>query len=241
MKSAVVIIPTIGSPVLDNTLISLANQTYKNLLVLIVIDGPEYADTANKIIIKYQALNKQVVTLKENVGAGGFYGQRIYAAFSHLVNKDYVFFLDQDNWYEPTHVESMINTIETTGCQWAYSLRNIYSVDGKYLLRDDCESLGKWKAWTNTNMVDTNCYCIPREIAIKIASFWHSGWGEDRVIFNVLHHNFNNYECTGEYTINYRLGGNEGSVTKEFFERGNYIMAKEYNGNFPWSKEWKKV
>lgn len=236
MKSAVVIIPTIGSPELANTLQSLRNQTYKDVTILIVIDGSEYADKANKIIVKYPQLNTQVITLKENVGAGGFYGQRIYAAFSHLVNKDYLFFLDQDNWYAPNHIESMINTIENTGCQWAYSLRNIYSKDGDYLLQDNCESLGKWSAWTDTNMVDTNCYCIPREIAIKIASFWHSGWGEDRVIFNILHNNFTNYECSGEYTINYRLGGNEGSVTKEFFEYGNEIMHKRFNGDYPWVK-----
>jgi hypothetical protein len=85
-------------------------------------------------------------------------------------------------------------------------------------------------------MIDTNCYCIPREIAIKIASFWHSGWGEDRVIFNVLHNNFPNYECTGEYTVNYRLGGNEGSVNKEFFIHGNSLMMQKYNGKFPWRK-----
>ena len=238
MAKAIVITPTTGSPEVIDAINSVANQTME-VDHLLICDGDQFKDKVESIAAQYPSV--KTCYLPYNTGANGYYGHRIMSAFSHLVDHDYILFLDQDNWYEPTHVESMINTIETTGCQWAYSLRNIYSVDGEYLLKDDCESLGKWKAWTNTNMVDTNCYCIPREIAIKIASFWHSGWGEDRVIFNVLHHNFNNYECTGEYTINYRLGGNEGSVTKEFFERGNYIMAKEYNGNFPWSKEWKKV
>ena len=234
MKSAIVIIPTIGSDVLDHTLTSLDNQTHKDVTALIVVDGPEYRSKADTIIDKHPNLKKQVVYLQENVGAGGFYGQRVYAAFSHLVNKDYVFFLDQDNWYTPSHIESMINTIESTGCQWAYSLRNIYSSDGDYLLQDNCESLGKWKAWTQTNMVDTNCYCIPRSIAVDISRFWHSGWGEDRVIFSILNENFPNYECSGKYTINYRLGGNEGSVTKEFFEHGNSVIDYQYKGKYPW-------
>lgn len=236
MKSAAVIIPTIGSPVLEKTLESLANQTYQDVTAIIVVDGPEYKHQADAVIARHPNLNKQVIYLQENVGKGGFYGQRIYASFSHLINKDYLFFLDQDNWYEPNHIESMISTIESTKCQWAYSLRNICSPSGEYILRDNCESLGKWSAWTKTNMVDTNCYCIPKEIAIKIASFWHSGWGEDRVIFKILHDNFNNYECSGKYTINYRLGGNEGSVTKEFFEQGNKIMKETYSGKYPWTK-----
>ena len=236
MRSAIVIIPTIGSDVLDKTLTSLRNQTHEDVTVLLVVDGPEYKSKADNIINKHPKLNKQVVYLQENVGANGFYGQRVYAAFSHLVNKDYIFFLDQDNWYEPKHIESMINTIESTGCQWAYSLRNIHSTSGEYLLQDNCESLGKWKAWTNTNMVDTNCYCIPKNIAIEISRYWHVGWGEDRVIFNILNQHFPNYECSGKYTINYRLGGNEGSVTKDFFEHGNSIIDNQYKGKYPWAK-----
>lgn len=130
----------------------------------------------------------------------------------------------------------MISKLESTNSDWVYSLRNIWSKDKQYICRDDCESLGKWQAWTKTNMVDTNCYCIPREIATKIASLWHSGWGEDRVVFYALHNNFNNYTCTGKYTVNYRLGGNEGSVTKEFFEQGNKVMNEFYNGEYPWTK-----
>jgi glycosyltransferase involved in cell wall biosynthesis len=237
MKSAIVIIPTTGANTLIQAVESISKQTYKDVTALIVVDGKEFASKVRKMFFgRGFGIPIQIVYLEENVGAGGFYGQRVYAAFSHLVNKDYLFFLDQDNWYAPTHIESMISTIELSGSQWAYSLRNIYSPNGEYLLQDNCESLGKWSAWTNTNMVDTNCYCIPKEIAIKIASFWHSGWGEDRVIFNVLHNNFNNYECSGKYTINYRLGGNEGSVTKEFFEHGNKIINETYKGKYPWAK-----
>jgi len=47
---------------------------------------------------------------------------------------------------------------------------------------------------------------------------------------------FTNFGCTGKYTVNYRLAGNEGSVRKEFFEFGNEQMKKQYNGVYPWRK-----
>ena len=58
MSSAVVIIPTIGSVVLDQTLKSLENQTHKDVTTLIVVDGPEYKSKVDNIIDKHPNLNK---------------------------------------------------------------------------------------------------------------------------------------------------------------------------------------
>ena len=76
--------------------------------------------------------------------------------------------------------------------------------------------------------------CLRTDHAIKLASVWHGGWGQDRVWFNVLSQAFSDYKCTGEYTVNYRVAGNEGSVKPEFFHHGNRIMNEKYNGAFPW-------
>ena len=235
MKSAVVIIPTTGSKTLAKTIQSLAEQSYTNLTALVVIDGKEHRAAVEKIIVRHLSnLDLQVVCLSDNVGANGFYGHRVYAGFSHLVNKDYVFFLDQDCWYDQNHVSSMITRLENTGSDWVYSLRTITDKEGNHLCLDDCESLGKWEAWTKCFHIDTNCYCLKREIAVAIAGAWHGGWGQDRVVFQTLKQYFPKFECTGDYTVNYRLDGNPGSVTKEFFEHGNSLMAQQYNGEFPW-------
>ena len=85
--------------------------------------------------------------------------------------------------------------------------------------------------------MDTNCYCIKTDIAIKLASAWHGGWGQDRVFLGAIAQHFPRFDCTGEYTVNYRVNGNPGSVTAEFFENGNEIMNKQYNGEFPWRKK----
>jgi len=69
-----------------------------------------------------------------------------------------------------------------------------------------------------------------------LASAWHGGWGQDRVFLNALSTHFNDYDCTGEYTINYKLAGNEGSVKPEFFLHGNEVMNSRYEGKLPWKK-----
>ena len=243
MKSAVVIIPTTGADTLAKTIDSVAKQSYTNLTALVVIDGKEHRDKVQKILVRnLSSLDIQIVCLSDNVGANGFYGHRVYAGFSHLVNQDFIFFLDQDNWFEPNHVESMIKTIELEDTAWGYSLRNITDKEGNFICTDDCESLGKWEAWTKCFHIDTNCYCLRNPVAVAIAGAWHGGWGQDRVVFNALKQYFPAYSCSREYTLNYRLDGNSGSVTKEFFLRGNRLMQeiqKDFlrdNGKYPWRK-----
>jgi hypothetical protein len=131
----------------------------------------------------------------------------------------------------------MINNLELTNSDWVYSLRNICDKDGNFICQDNCESLGKWEAWTNCYHIDTNCYCFTNKVAVTIAGAWHGGWGQDRVVFQALKQYFPNFSCNGEYTVNYRLDGNSGSVSKEFFEQGNSIIFAKYKQNFPWKHE----
>ena len=177
-----------------------------------------------------------VCTLPNNVGANGFYGHRVYAAFTHLVNTDYVLYLDQDCWLEPNHVESLVNRIEIDKLDWAYSLRNVCDIDGNFICRDNCESLGPSWPVAGYPHVDTNCYCLKTEVATKISQIWHGGWGQDRVFLNILHNAFKKFDTTGLYTVNYKVGGNEGSVKPEFFINNNKQVEEFYNGVFPWQR-----
>lgn len=245
-KEVAVVIPTTGSKTLKKTLISLFEQTYENIVPIVVTDGNQYDPDVFDIFEelyqedyfdKMKTVVDNSVFLPNNVGANGFYGQRIYAAFSYLINQDYIMFLDQDNWFEKTHVESMINKLEETDSDWVYSLRNIYSKDEEYLMPDNCESLGRFMPYTDYRLVDNNCYCFTKETLVKISPALYGGWGQDRVLYSTLEQYFPKFECTGEYTVSYRLEGNTGSVTKEFFEHGNMVVEKKYNGNFPWRKQ----
>ena len=234
--NAVVILPTTGAPEVHDAIKSILNQTYPTKCYL-VCDGDQFRGKVKTIADNYLGNpNFKICYLPENVGANGFYGHRVYAAFSHLVNEEFVFFLDQDCWFDSTHVEDCVNLMKSKDLQWVYTLRKIMNKDGVYLCNDDCESLGRWQAWTDVNHIDTNSYCVRRDILIRLASVWHGGWGQDRVFLQAISQNFKDTDCTGKYSVNYRLDGNQGSVTKEFFEQGNKIMNKKYNGAFPWRK-----
>jgi glycosyltransferase involved in cell wall biosynthesis len=230
MKVAVVT-PTIGSEHLFECTKSVRNQTYKNLTHYVFIDGKDYKEE-----VKYHTEGSGVkyIELEENVGKG-WYGHRVYAACSFLVNADVICYLDEDNWFEPCHVEKMVKKLEE-GNQWVYSLRKIHDKDGTFLCEDNCESLGKWPVFTDSNMhhIDTSCYGIRRDIAVHIGHAWYGQWGADRKFFSAISKHFPKYDCTNAHTVGYRLDGNPSSVTKEFFEEGNRINRKKYNDEFPW-------
>ena len=233
--TATVIIPTTGSFDLRKAVDSVLLQTYPTTCY-VVIDGDENWLKTIDQLGHYANPNLKIARLPINVGANGFYGHRVYAAFTHLVNTKYVLYLDQDNWFDSNHVETCINTIEKNDLQWSYSLRKIYSKEAVYICNDDCESLGKWQTYHGVNHVDTNSYCIKTEVAIKLAQAWHGGWGQDRVFLSAISQYFNKYDCTGKYTVNYRVDGGEGSVNGEFFLNGNKIMNQKYKGEFPWRR-----
>ena len=239
-KPVTVITPTIGSPKLLDAITSVLNQTYKCNHV-IVADGKEYTQKVLDIIDP-RLVN--IVSSPENTGktGGDFYGHRIYAAYPHLINSDYILFLDEDNWYEPNHVETLIDTIESKNLDFAYSLRKIFDVNGNYVCEDNCESLGKWEIFLsrksphgNHYLIDTSSYCFRREFIQKTCHIWHHGWGGDRLyLANVRDHS--KFDTTGRYTLNYRLDGNPSSVKPEFFIEGNKTQEAYYGGKFPWRK-----
>ncbi|MGA1048091.1 MAG: glycosyltransferase, partial [Minisyncoccia bacterium] len=145
MKSALVITPTTGASVLKDAMESVQNQYYDNVEHLIVIDGEKFADRAYNTIKESGLTRKhkvQIGLVPYNTGGEGYYGHRVMAAYSHLCPHDYILFLDQDNWYEPNHVSSLIKEIEEFNFEWVHSLRNIYTENKEFVCRDDCESLG---------------------------------------------------------------------------------------------------
>jgi len=246
-KPVTVITPTIGSKKLLDAIMSVATQTYK-CKHLIVIDGPEFAEAAMDIIKITQMMDPQpninVVMSPENTGktGGNFYGHRVYAAYPHLLNSDYILFLDEDNWYEPDHVETLVKTIEEKNLDFAYSLRKIYSPNKKYLTDDNCESLGKWPIFLSRSsphgpqyLIDTSSFCFTRDFIQKTCHLWHSGWGGDRRYFYAVRDSAK-YDTNGKHTLCYRLDGNPNSVTEQFFIEGNKTQHNYYEGKYPWLK-----
>lgn len=231
MKVAVVT-PSIGKYDLMDCLRSVDNQTYKDLTHYIFIDGYDYRRPVFDMAVG--ATKTKFVILEDNIGKG-WYGHRVYAACSFLVNADVICYLDEDNWFEPNHIQNMVDKL-SEGNDWVYSLRNIHDKNGKFLCEDNCESLGKWPVYFNPQVhhIDTSCFAIRRDVAVRIGHAWYGQWGADRQFFHALKENFTKYDCTNENTVAYRLDGNANSVTEEFFTKGNDLQKVKYNGEFPW-------
>lgn len=235
--SVTVITPSMGSDKLLKCAESVAQQTYENIEHVIVYDGH-----GNQTQIKsFPEANHCVIPFNTGGAKGGpFYGHRIYAAFSHLVNSDLVFFCDEDNWYEPEHVANAVATFQRYPYfNIVYSLRKIFSPEAEFLCEDNCESLGTFAAWTGRNLADTSSLAFRRDFLIQTAALWHSGWGGDARYLNAVTQEWSRPIITGtwQHTLCYRLDGNPNSVTQDFFERGNAKMLDAVNGKkelLPW-------
>lgn len=237
-KQVTIITPTIGNKKLIDAIDSVKNQTYKNIRHLIVCDGYEYLKKISDLKISPTLENLKTICTPDNTGGDGYYGHRIYAGYPHLINSDYICFLDEDNWFEPEHVRSLVNKIEEDDLDFSFSLRSIYTEDKKFICYDNCESLGKWPIWFSHNdpqyLIDTSSYCFTNEFISKTCHLWRSGWGGDRRYLNSIMQLNPKFDTTSKHTLCYRLDGNQGSVKKEFFQQGNQKQLDYYKGNLPW-------
>lgn len=244
--SAIVITPCTGSNDFARAHQSVLNQTYKDVIHLMVVDGLKYEETTeqmlfhNKIFVDNQKLFKCVLPF--NTGANHYFGQRIMAAFSYLNNAEFVFFLDQDCWYDPIHIETMIGYMRRNMFDWCYSLRKVYGADGKFICNDDCESLGEWPIWISDEafLIDNNCYGFTHGFLRKVGHLMDWQREGDRRFLHIVTKQMGHtaFGGTGLYTLNYALGSNEESVKPEFFLKGNQVMLEKYGdeSHFPWRK-----
>jgi glycosyltransferase involved in cell wall biosynthesis len=139
MKPLVTVItPTTGAPYLRQAIESVKNQTYDKIQHLVVFDG----QPKGRVIAKENP-HIDIIDLPYPTGTDRFNGHRIYGASVYLAKGDLVCFLDEDNYYDYTHIESLVDVIQR-GNDWAYSLRKIVDKDGNHVCLDDCESLGKY-------------------------------------------------------------------------------------------------
>lgn len=237
MKPLVTVItPTTGAPYLRQAIDSVKNQTYDNIQHLVVVDG----QPKGRVIAK-EYPHIDIIDLPYPTGTDRFNGHRIYGASVYLAKGDLVCFLDEDNYYDPNHIESLVEVLQKPN-DWAFSLRKIVDKDNNYICNDDCESLGKWESCIGDFFVDVGCFFLPKLLAIQLSPIWYRKAREpgvpevDRMLTHVLRNNNLKFDTNGQYTLNYRTGNTQLSVQSEFFINGNEMMKKKYNGELPWSK-----
>jgi glycosyltransferase involved in cell wall biosynthesis len=244
-----IITATVGTEFLEKCIESVQKQDYINLEHVVVCDGEQYVDKVRNIVEKYQSGKipiKQIV-LPWNTGRDKYICHKIYASIPHLLHAPcYVNFLDEDNYVEPNHISSMMETILTEKCIWTYCLRNIVGKKHNFICRDICESLGNLSpTWISQNhirqvdyLVDTSCYLVPVEILQENSHCWQrqarTEPEADRLFYTTISSRYRNFSCSLKYTLNYRIEGRSDSVKPDFFMLGNSFMRRKYNDNVPW-------
>lgn len=223
-KPILTIIPTSGRPELRQAVESALPASD----VLLVTDGPRGEQKCGGALYHgqntpgYGAIDFLHVPFK--VGGGEWAGHRIYAAVPHLVNHEFVAFLDEDNWYEPEHLPAMLDALAGSDVAWSY--RNIVDKAGTFICRDECESLGPHHLGVERRwLVDTSCWAFRTEALRSFCGQWDGGWGQDsRFTEHMKAIASHSMVGTGLYSLNYRLGGSERSPKAEFFLQGNERM-----------------
>lgn len=249
IKSAVVITPTIGGPHLAKAISSVQNQSYPGVRHLLVVDGRDAAEKVLSVMDRLYPDPKEsealldsgkigIAVLWNNVGKDGWYGHRVYSAFGHLVDDDYVFLLDEDNWYKKYHVEKLVESMDVSDSSVGWSLRWIADEDGSYICKDNCESVGP--PWSE--LIDTSSFAFKNNFFEQTCHLWHNKWGADRAYLKAIREQFNpRMVCSKVYSCVYRCGGNPNSPKPSFFKSSNEIVAMHLREQgmkeYPWSSQ----
>ena len=107
MEKISVIVPVYNSEAyLENCLNSIIQQTYQNLEIILVNDGS--TDGSAAICQRYKIQDPRVkVYHKPNGGVGSSRNRALEA-----VTGDYILFVDNDDWLELDHIESLYHLLK---------------------------------------------------------------------------------------------------------------------------------
>jgi len=229
--SVAVVTSTIGRPTLRKTIESVRGQTYKAVRHYVFAHGWEHHIKVETMLDDYAYV--EGVYLPNNNGKDGLSMAPVFALAPYVVNEDVVFYLDDDNWYEPDHIESLVSLIEEHNLDWAYSLRKIVDADGTFICDDNCESLGMHFNATSHYLVDNSCYAVRTAIARQHSHAWYVPVVSDRNFQRVLMQSRLTAGTTGKHSVNYRLSPDgSGGMSKETFI-GNNDYMKYRHPDFP--------
>ena len=144
---------------------------------------------------------------------GGLYpshfGGALKTMLSYAANARHVTYLDDDNWYAPDHVATMLAAMPSHA--WAFSLRRfVDATSGDELCDDTWESVGPDRgvyAGSQGGFVDTNCYFIDKLACNDVFPEWAmtrfaGGTGGDRQVLERLRGR--SYGTNGKPTLFYR-------------------------------------
>lgn len=228
--SVAVVTSTVGRNTIGRAIESVEQQT-RAAKHYVFVHGEKYWEKARANLLDTSVT---VCYLPVANGTNGYGMAPVFAAAPFLLEEDVILYLDDDNWFEPDHVKSLVNLIEEHDLGWAYSLRKIVDNDGNWICDDNCESLGLHFNATNHYLVDNSCYAVRRDVAVKHSHAWYVPVVSDRMFMKALCQAKVDCGTTGMHTVNYRLSADgTGGMTAEKFIHNNAHM-RDHTPDFPW-------
>ena len=252
-----VVTPTLGEATLRQAAASVQEQTWPVLAHLVVVDGPDAEQASLDALseVDQHEVPRHVISLPYRVGGPDTFGHKAYAAAAYLapLETDVICMLDADNWYDPDHVAEIVNALARPGVTWAYSLRKVVDPQGRFLCRDDCDSLGSFERGIVADVgtgrlsdiedafyrvhrfhVDVNCYALPVKLLQRVGPELLTGRRADSVLAcRLLATEASG--GTGRYSVNYRLGSTTAGP-ESYYRAGNDRMRQRYPDGFPWAR-----
>ncbi len=223
---AAVVIPTVLRPSLHQALLSVFAQAAGGLggrvHVLVGVDvagrGLELVESA--CLQRPAGWVVQVLWpgYSTSVRHGGLGRARdggvLRGVLTHLANSRWVAYLDDDNWWDPSHLATLKAALVQTGSDWAFSLRwFVHPATSRPVCVDGWESVGPGRGIFVERFggfVDTNCLLVDKLACPAVPLLWTEPLGEDpkgmsadrRVFENLCRHKG---ACTGQPTVFYRV------------------------------------
>ena len=220
--SVAVVTSTQGRSTITKAIQSVQDQTRK-ATHYVFIHGAEYSDKT----IPHLADDTVAVHLPRANGGGGYGMAPVFALAPFAITEDVICYLDDDNWYEPDHIESLVEMIEKHDLGWAYSYRKIVDNEGSFICEDNCESLGMQLNSDNQYLVDNSCYVVRTNVARRHSHAWYVPVISDRSFQHELMRAGLSVGTTGKHSVNYRLSKDgTGGMTAEKFINNNEWMKK---------------
>lgn len=238
--SITVVTSTIGRPELRQCIESVRAQTFR-AEHLIFVNGSKHWDNATNVQVAMKPTGTfweqefRLYSETGDYGAGPSMAD-VFAASAFLAQSEWICWLDDDNWFDPDHVESLLEHCKRNDLAWAYSLRRFVAKDGTLICDDDWCSLGHYPVLgTKEHLVDNSCFFVRRDLARRFALAWTAmPLVADRCFTLALMKSGVKYGCTGISTVNYRIGTGTAQNPPEYYLEQARRARMEMPDGFPW-------
>lgn len=202
--------------VLQDTIISIENQTLRDFEILVIDDGStdKSKESVEVLINKYKNIR---YIYKENGGVSSARNLGIKNA-----RTKYISFLDSDDLYEKDFVEKMLGNIRKNSSHIAICGCFIEDNNGKYKYRNFfLEKNILYNYIIGRNNFHTSSFVLARDFVIKNNIFFYEdlSWGEDLAFFMKAMSNTSKISLVKEYLTTYVHKADENALSKFEIEK----------------------